>query len=133
MTQTDFAFRIDRWTDDGERIVEHVAGAEDFQIAMATYHAARKRWPKAAMTLRQGTRVIEDSRRTRIGTLFSFPWSEKGREGGGGSDEPVKRTARGAARACERTKSAGSRAGRSGGCRSRWSWLRITRPFQQRP
>ena len=53
------------------------------QIAMATYHAARKRWPKAAMTLRQDTRVIADSRRTRIGTLFSFPWSEKGREGGG--------------------------------------------------
>ncbi len=80
MTQNDFAFRIDRWTDDGERIVEHVAGAEDFQIAMATYHAARKRWPKAAMTLRQDTWVIEDSRRTRIGTLFSFPWSEKSRE-----------------------------------------------------
>ena len=37
MTQYDFAFRIDRWTDDGERIVEHMAGAEDFQIAMATY------------------------------------------------------------------------------------------------
>ncbi|MGA8419406.1 MAG: hypothetical protein WB691_06540 [Pseudolabrys sp.] len=83
MTRNDFAFRIDRWTDDGERIVEHVAGAEDFQIAIATYHAARKRWPKAAMTLRQGTWVIEDSRRTRIGTLFSFPWSEKDREGGG--------------------------------------------------
>ena len=65
------------------RIVEYVAGAEDFQVAMATYHAARKRWPKAALTLRQGTWVIEDSRRTRIGTLFSFPWSEKGREGGG--------------------------------------------------
>jgi hypothetical protein len=80
-TQTRFAFRIDR--DDGESIVEHVAGAEDFQVAMATYHAARKRWPKAAMTLREGTRVIEDSQRSRIGTLFSFPWSEKGREGGG--------------------------------------------------
>ena len=59
MTQNDFAFRIDRWTDDGERIVEHVAGAEDFQIAMATYHAARKRWPKAAMTLRQDTWVSQ--------------------------------------------------------------------------
>jgi hypothetical protein len=70
-------------TKDGQSIVEHVAGAEDFQVAMATYHAARKRWPKAAMTLREGTRVIEDSRRSRIGTLFSFPWSEKGREGGG--------------------------------------------------
>jgi len=83
MTKNDFAFRIDRWTDNGERIVEHVAGVEDFQIAMATYHAARKRWPKATLTLRQDTWVIEDSRRTRIGTLFSFPWSEKGREGGG--------------------------------------------------
>ena len=81
MTQTHFAFRVDRWTDNG--IVEHVAGAEDFQVAMAAYHAARKRWPKVAMTLRQGTWVIEDSRRTRFGTLFSFPWSEKGREGGG--------------------------------------------------
>jgi len=81
--QTHFAFRIDHWTDDGESIVEHVGGAEDFQVAMATYYAARKRWPKAAMTLREGTRVIEDSRRSRICTLFSFPWSEKGREGGG--------------------------------------------------
>ena len=35
------------------------------------------------MTLRQDTWMIEDSRRTRISTLFSFPWSEKGREGGG--------------------------------------------------
>jgi 23S rRNA pseudoU1915 N3-methylase RlmH len=41
MTQKDFAFRIDRWTDDGERIIEHVAGAEGFHIAMATYHADR--------------------------------------------------------------------------------------------
>jgi hypothetical protein len=32
---------------------------------MATYHAARKRWPQAAMTLREGTRVIEDSQRSR--------------------------------------------------------------------
>jgi len=78
-TRTHFAFRIDRWAD--HSIVEHVAGAEDFQVAMATYYAARKRWPKAAMTLRQGAHVIEDSRRSRIATLFSFPWSQ-GREGG---------------------------------------------------
>ena len=69
MTQNDFAFRIDRWTDDGECIVPSTA-APNISIAMATYHAARKRWPKAAMTLRQDTWVIEDSRRTRIGTLF---------------------------------------------------------------
>ena len=43
-----------------------------FQVATATYHAARKRWPKAALTLRQGARVIEASRRSRLGTVFSF-------------------------------------------------------------
>jgi hypothetical protein len=41
-----FAFRIDRWADDGESIVEHVAGAEDFQVAMAIYHAAPSAGPK---------------------------------------------------------------------------------------
>ena len=30
MTQNDFAFRIDRWTDDEQCIVGTVAGAEDF-------------------------------------------------------------------------------------------------------
>lgn len=75
ITRTHLAFRIDRWTDHG--IVEHVAGATDFQVAMATYYAARKRWPKTAMTLRQGAHVIEDNRRSRIATLFSFPWSDK--------------------------------------------------------
>ncbi len=76
---THFAYRIDQWTDDGESIVEHVADVEDFQVAMATYHAACKRWPRKAMTLRQEDRVIEDTRRTRLATLFSFPWSDKGR------------------------------------------------------
>ena len=64
--RTHFAFRIDMWTDDGENIVEHVASAADLEVAMATYHVARKRWPKAAITLRQGERVIEDSRRMRL-------------------------------------------------------------------
>jgi hypothetical protein len=31
---------IDVWTTDGESIVEHVAGVEDYQVALATYHAA---------------------------------------------------------------------------------------------
>jgi hypothetical protein len=48
MMQTHFAFRIERWFDNG--IVEQVAGAEDFQVAMAAYRAARRRWPEAAMT-----------------------------------------------------------------------------------
>jgi hypothetical protein len=79
MTRTHFAFCIDMWSEDGENVVEHLAGAEDLTVALATYHAACKRWPGAAITLRQGGHVIEDNKRTRLATLFSFPWSDKGR------------------------------------------------------
>jgi hypothetical protein len=30
-----FAYRIDMWTADGESIVDHIAGVEDYQVAMA--------------------------------------------------------------------------------------------------
>ena len=43
-----------------------VAGVEDYEVALATYHAAVKRWPGTPITLRQGARVIEDSRRLRL-------------------------------------------------------------------
>jgi hypothetical protein len=76
VTRTHFAFRIDMWSADGETLVEHIAGVEDFQVARMTYEAAVERWPGGAITLRQGARVIEDSRRTRIA------WDDKGREGG---------------------------------------------------
>jgi hypothetical protein len=81
-TRSHFAFRIDMWTADGESIVEHMADVEDLTVALATYQAACKRWPGAAITLRQGGHIIEDNQRSRLGTLFSFPWSDKGREGG---------------------------------------------------
>ena len=58
-TQTHFAFRIDAWTADGESIVEHLAGVEDYTLAMATYRAAIERWPGAKITLRNGARIIE--------------------------------------------------------------------------
>jgi predicted alpha/beta hydrolase family esterase len=54
----------------------------DPTVALATYQAACKRWPDAAITLRQGGHIIEDNQRSRIRTLFSFPWSDKGRAGG---------------------------------------------------
>ena len=60
-----FTFRVDTWTPDGESIVEHVAGVEDYQVALATFRAACERWPGMPITLRQGARVIEDSRRLR--------------------------------------------------------------------
>jgi hypothetical protein len=64
--RTRFAYRIDAWDADGENVIEHLAGVEDLQVAKATYLAACQRWPQTPLTLRQGTRVIEDSRRTRL-------------------------------------------------------------------
>ena len=62
---THFNYRIDLWNDTGEIIVDDLAGGvEDFEVAYLTYRAAVKRWPKAVVTLRQGARVIHDSRRT---------------------------------------------------------------------
>ena len=46
-TKTHFAFRVDIWEDDGGSIIEHVAGADDFEVAEATYRAAVARWPMA--------------------------------------------------------------------------------------
>jgi hypothetical protein len=77
-TRTHFAFRIDMWSPDGASIIEHIAGVEDFQVAQATYRAAVERWPGGAITLRQGARVIEDSRRTRLASR----WPDQGRQGG---------------------------------------------------
>jgi len=64
--RTHFAFRVDTGTPDGESIVEHVAGVEDYQVALATYRAGCERWLGTSITLRQGARVIEDSRRLRV-------------------------------------------------------------------
>jgi hypothetical protein len=61
-----FAYRIDAWDAEGENVTEHLAGVEDLQVTKATYLAARQRWPGTPIALRQGTRVIEDSRQTRL-------------------------------------------------------------------
>jgi hypothetical protein len=34
-TRTHFSFRVDTWTPDGESVVEHVAGVEDYEVALA--------------------------------------------------------------------------------------------------
>ena len=60
-TKTHFAFRVDIWDDAGDSIVEHVAGADDFEVAEAIYQAAVARWPVARITLRQGIRVVHDT------------------------------------------------------------------------
>jgi hypothetical protein len=49
-TRKYFIYRIDLWDQAGENIVEHVAGIEDFDVAMAAYRAAIARWPKTTIT-----------------------------------------------------------------------------------
>ena len=60
-----FIYRIDRLDANGE-ILEHLAGIENRELAMAAYAAACKLWPGEPIVLRQGARVVEDSRNTRL-------------------------------------------------------------------
>ena len=60
--RTHFTFRVDTWTPDGKSIVEHVAGVEDYQVALATFRAACERWPGTPITLRQDARVPASAR-----------------------------------------------------------------------
>jgi hypothetical protein len=55
-TRFHFLYRIDMWSIDGAKVIEHLAGAEDFQVAMATYRAACERWPGMPITLSQSER-----------------------------------------------------------------------------
>ena len=64
-TKPHFTFRVDIWDDAGDSIVEHVAGVDDFEVAVATYWATVARWPAARITLRQGARVVERNWSTR--------------------------------------------------------------------
>ena len=53
---------IDRWDDaTGENLIEQIAAVCDYLVALATYRAAVKRWPKDKITLRNRARVIEQS------------------------------------------------------------------------
>jgi hypothetical protein len=61
-----FVYRIDIWTGDGKSILEHLAGLENLIVARAAYRAACERWPNARITLRQGARIVEDSRRRQL-------------------------------------------------------------------
>jgi hypothetical protein len=57
-TKTYFAFRIDVWDDTGNNLVEHLAGLDDYAMAVAAYRIAVKNRPTDKITLRQGIRVV---------------------------------------------------------------------------
>jgi hypothetical protein len=63
-TRTHFAHRIDMLDAAGE-LQEHLAGVEDYILAEAVWREAIARWPGATIILRQGARIVQDSRRPR--------------------------------------------------------------------
>jgi hypothetical protein len=73
-TDTDFAYRIDRWDTHGHNIIQHIANVDDLVLAMAAYEAARKHWPGETITLREGSRVIKD---TRVALPDSRKWAPR--------------------------------------------------------
>jgi hypothetical protein len=58
--RTHFKHRVDCLDAQGE-IFEHVAGVEDFELAVNLYEAAIERWPGERIMLRQEARIIHDS------------------------------------------------------------------------
>jgi len=63
--RTHFKHTIDRLDSAGE-IIEQLAGVDDYELAEQTWLAAIRRWPREAIILRQGARVVADSRRVRL-------------------------------------------------------------------
>jgi uncharacterized protein YdaU (DUF1376 family) len=57
-TKTYFAFRIDVWDSSGDSLTWHLAGLENYAMAVAAYWAAIQSRPKDKITLRQGARVV---------------------------------------------------------------------------
>jgi hypothetical protein len=58
----DHPHTIDRWDDaTGENLVEQIAAVGDYLVALETYRAAVRRWPKDKITLRNRARVLEQS------------------------------------------------------------------------
>ena len=67
-----FAHRIDMCDSNSGDVIEHLAYIDDYLLAIATYRAARQRWPDAYIELWQGERIIADSRHDQL-LLSRFP------------------------------------------------------------
>ena len=63
--RTHFKHTIDRLDRAGE-IIEQLAGVDDYELAEQTWLAAIRLWPRETIILRQGARVLRDSRLPRI-------------------------------------------------------------------
>src|SRR3954462_7221397 len=82
----DHPHTIDRWDDaTGENLIDQIAAVGDYLVALATYRAAVKRWPKDKITLRNRpgarSRVGGTSRRdlTKLSLLAGCRYSHFGK------------------------------------------------------
>lgn len=61
--RADFNYRIIRWSADGQHIAHEPAGIDDFDMAVAAYEVAVRKWgAEALVTLQQGARIVRKSR-----------------------------------------------------------------------
>jgi hypothetical protein len=63
--RTHFKHSIDQLDSAGE-ITETIGAVDDYELAEVLWRAAIERWPDAPIILRQGARVVRDSRRPRV-------------------------------------------------------------------
>jgi len=54
----DLPFKVEEWDRDGNQIERVIARAANLIEGRSAYDAARRQYPKARLTLRQGIRVI---------------------------------------------------------------------------
>jgi len=48
--------------DEAGELLEHLGGTEDYLLAAALYEVALKRWPMARIQMRDGARIVYDSK-----------------------------------------------------------------------
>jgi hypothetical protein len=63
--RTHFKHTIDQLDSAGE-IIETIAAVDDYELAEVLWRAAIERWPDATILLRQGARIVHDSRQPRV-------------------------------------------------------------------
>jgi hypothetical protein len=49
--------------DEAGELLEHLGGTEDYLLAAELYEAALKRWPEGRIQMREGARIVYDSKR----------------------------------------------------------------------
>ena len=74
--RTHFTFRVNTWTPDGESIVEHIAGVEDYQVALATKIRGHQLHFSVPMALYLQSPGLRHSFSPRIGFAHKVPLRE---------------------------------------------------------